>query len=62
MRKVFGYYIADDDKIFVCTEKGYQRTPENVKHERAIGKPIPLFSTKVPTSWIEKEYVEEVKE
>lgn len=52
-------YAADDDCIFVCTERGYERTPDAVKHERAVGKPIPFFSKKVPASWIEKGYVEE---
>ena len=56
---VSDYYVADEGCVFVCTETGYERTPEAVKHERAIGKPIPLFDRKVPASWIKKGYVEE---
>lgn len=56
---VSGDYVADEGCVFVCTEKGYERTPEAVKPERAVGKPIPLFATKVPASWIKKGYVEE---
>ena len=55
------YYVADEGCIFVCTEKGYERTPEKAKKERAVGKPIPLFDRKVPQSWIEKGYVKEIK-
>lgn len=56
------YYVADDGCIFACTEHGYERTPDAVKHERAVGKPIPHFSKKVPVSWVEKGYVEERKD
>lgn len=55
------YYVADKGCIFVCTEKGYDRTPEKAKKERTVGKPIPLFDRKVPQSWIEKGYVKEIK-
>ena len=54
-----GHYVADEGCVFVCTETGYERTPEAVKPERAVGKPIPLFARKVPASWIKKGYVEE---
>ena len=55
------YYVADEGCVFVCTETGYERTPEAVKPERAVGKPIPHFAGKVPASWIKKGYVEERK-
>lgn len=58
---VSDWYVADEGCIFICTETGYERTPGNVKKERAVGKPIPLFDRKVPRSWIEKEYVKEIK-
>lgn len=58
---VSGDYVADEGCVFVCTETGYERTPEAVKPERAVGKPIHLFAKKVPPSWIKKGYVEERK-
>lgn len=58
---VTGEYAADEGCVFVLTEYGYERTPEAVKRERAVGKPVPLFSEKVPASWIKKGYVEERK-
>ncbi|GLG89146.1 hypothetical protein [Sellimonas catena] len=51
--------MADPGKKFVLTDYGYSRTPEAVKKERKIGKPITGFEQKVPVSWIEKGYVEE---
>lgn len=50
---------AEKGKIFVLTEKGFNETPDSVKHERKIGNPIKGFEYKVPTSWILKGYVEE---
>lgn len=47
--------------MWVLTEKCYEATPDHVKHEREVGKPIPHFKDSVPTSWIEKELVVEVK-
>lgn len=48
---------ADPGKRFVMTEYGYEKTPDHVKPERKVGEPIKGFETRVPTSWIEKEYV-----
>lgn len=48
--------------IFVCTQVGYEKTPDHVKPERGAGKPIKGFEHSVPQSWIQKGYVEEVKE
>lgn len=48
--------------VFVCTQKGYDKTPDRVKHERAPGKPVKGYEYCVPTSWIKKGYVEAVKE
>jgi hypothetical protein len=48
--------------IFVCTQKGYDKTPDPVKHERAPGRPIKGFAYSVPNSWLEKGYVEVISE
>lgn len=48
----------DDGRKFVLTKKGYECTPDNVKHERKVGEPIKGFETKVPFLWLKKEYVE----
>ncbi len=53
---------AKEGKIFVLTEYGYEKTPCNVKSERAVGKPVKGFEYSVPASWIEKQYVEEITE
>lgn len=47
---------------WVLTQKGYDATPDSVKSEREVGKP--LFKTmgydqSVPSSWVDKGYVEE---
>lgn len=57
-------YIKNAEKgnIFVLTKKGYEKTPCRVKPEREIGKPIREFEYKVPPSWIEKGYVEQIPE
>ena len=52
---------AQKGKQFLLTENGYNHTPDNVKHERNIGEPIKGFETRVPVSWIEKGYVEEIQ-
>lgn len=53
---------AEPGFIFVCTQKGYDKTPDHVKHERAPGKPVKGFEDHAPTSWLEKGYIEAVKE
>lgn len=53
---------AEKGNIFVLTKKGYEQTPCRVKPEREIGKPIREFEYKVPSSWIEKGYVEQIHE
>ena len=45
---------------FVLTKWGYDCTPDNVKPEREVGKPVRGFETRVPVSWVEKDYVKEV--
>ena len=50
---------AKKGKRFVLTEKGYDKTPDHVKHERKIGEPIKGFETSVPVSWIHNGYVVE---
>lgn len=45
---------------FVLTEKGYATTPEEVKHERSVGKPVNGFEMCVPGSWVMNGWVEEV--
>ena len=52
---------AQEGKIFILTEKGYEKTPGCVKHERKIGDPIKGFETSVPVTWIQKGYVVERK-
>ena len=54
-----GMCLAGEGCIFVCTEHGFECTPDDVKPERAVGQPIPLFDCIVPASWIEKGYVVE---
>ena len=47
---------------WVLTEKGYAVTPNHVKHEREVGKPIfPNlgYGESVPASWVNKGYIEE---
>ena len=50
---------AQSGRQFLLTEYGYQETPDHVKHEREVGKPVKGFETRVPVSWIEKGYVKE---
>lgn len=50
---------AQKGKHFVLTKKGYDKTPDHVKHERKIGAPIKGYELSVPTSWIQKKYVVE---
>lgn len=53
---------ATEGSVYILTEYGYKKTPEDVKAERTIGKPIPGYETHIPASWEEKGYVIEVKE
>ena len=53
------YKFLENGNVFVLTKKGYEATPDNVKHERKIGEPIKGFETKVPESWIKNGYAEE---
>ena len=48
---------AQEGKMFVLTEKGYEKTPNHVKNERKIGDPVKGYETSVPVSWIQKGYV-----
>ena len=59
MGEAYDGYVADEGCEFVLTEHGYDETPDDIKHERAIGKPVPGFAKRVPHSWIKKGYVEE---
>lgn len=61
MRRGYQKAIADSGKQFVLTDLGYEVTPDHVKPEREVGKPVnKLFVDSVPISWIDKGYVEEV--
>lgn len=53
---------AEKGKIFVLTESGYEKSPERVRNERKIGKPLKGYEYRVPISWIKKGYVEEIEE
>lgn len=59
MKKECNGFVADPGCVFVLTAHGFDQTPDNVKRERAVGKPVPGFAEKVPHSWVEKGYVEE---
>lgn len=48
---------APEGYVYVLTEKGLENTPDHVKVEREVGKPVRRFEDKVPTSWIKKGYV-----
>ena len=52
-----GKALAEGDEVFVLTEKGYIRTPDSVKPEREIGKPIKHFEKAVPLSWYKNGWV-----
>ncbi len=56
------YETAKKGNHFVLTEYGYEQTREEIKHERAVGKPVAGFEHEVPPSWVRKGYVKEVKE
>ena len=45
---------------FVLTQKGYEDTPDNIKPEREIGKPVYGFEESVPTLWLQRGWVKEV--
>lgn len=49
--------IADDGKVFILTEKGYKATPDKIKFQRKIGKPLKGYEDKVPNSWVENGWV-----
>lgn len=51
------YETELDGTMFVLTEKGYEKTPEHVKAERAVGEPVKGFEHRVPASWVEDGYV-----
>lgn len=53
------FKIASSGNIFVLTQAGYDRTPDKIKSERAVGEPLRGYEDKVPASWIRKGYVEE---
>ena len=50
---------VEKGNVFVLTEKGYNKTPDEVKPEREIGKPLKGYEERVPASWIQKGYVVE---
>lgn len=50
---------AKNEKRFLLTKYGYEKSPDNVKIERKIGEPVKYFETSVPVSWVEKGYVKE---
>ena len=56
------YKAAKRGCQWVLTEKGYAATPDHIKHEREIGKPVFSqlgYKDTVPISWVNKGYVEE---
>ena len=59
MKKLYYVYAADKGKHFVLTESGYNKTPDRVKPEREIGKPIGFAEFEVPHSWINNGWVKE---
>ena len=62
MKRGYLKAIADEGKVFVDREYGYEKTPEAVKKEREAGKPVKGFEHSVPLLWIEKGYVVEQEE
>ena len=52
-------FTADEGKHFVLTYTGYMKTPQKVRPEREIGKPVKGFETSVPRSWITMNLVKE---
>lgn len=55
------FKIASRGNIFVLTKAGYDRTPDKVKSERAVGEPVKGYEDKVPASWVRKGYVCEAR-
>lgn len=55
------FKMAEKGKQFVLTQKGYDRTPEHIKHERAVGKPVHNYKEYAPVRWVEKGWVKEVE-
>lgn len=53
---------AKKGNIFLLTEKGYDVTPDRVKPEREIGRPVKGYEYNVPILWVKKGYVEEINE
>lgn len=53
---------AKAGNIFLLTKKGFERTPDKVKQERKIGRPVKGFEYNVPVSWNDKGYIEEERE
>lgn len=51
------FEIAEHGKQFVLTECGYKRTPDTIKHERKVGKPVKGFENRVPSSWVKNGWV-----
>ena len=58
--------VAAPGNIFVLTQKGYDATPDHIKPEREVGKPVffkskyNAFSEVVPEGWLILGWVEEV--
>lgn len=50
---------ASKGKYFVLTQKGYDKTPDSVKPERTVGKPLKGYEDRVPYSWYSNGWVEE---
>ena len=53
---------AGPGRVFVVTELGYRETPDNIKHERQIGKPLKNYEKQIPIEWLESGYVQEETE
>lgn len=61
MRKSYFKYHADDGCLFVLTAAGYEKTPDDVRRERAIGYPVPMHGYEVFHSWVDNGWVEEIR-
>lgn len=53
------YKYLEDGRKYILTQKGYDESPEHVRHERKVGEPVTGFETHVPESWVSKGYVME---
>lgn len=58
-----GYKMARFGYEWVLTQRGYDKTPDEIQPYRAVGTPVwawSIYTDSVPVSWVAKGYVEEV--